>query len=286
VNDIGEAIEIGMHYVSRKASSFIDLPNFVPTRSKMQFQQAAETLDKAIYSIISQRRNQGGEGRQDLLSMLMAARDEEDGSGMSDKLVRDQVMTIFLAGHETTANTLSWIWYLLATHPEVEQRFSDELEQVLGERSPVYEDIEKLSYTNLLITEAMRLYPAAWAVNREVVDDVQIGDYTFKSGDTLMMSQYVVHRSPKFYEQPEKFIPERFAGDLLKKLPSFAYFPFGGGPRVCIGNNFALMETALLLAAIGKKYQLRLVPGHHPVQPEPLVTLRPKGGLKMVVTRR
>lgn len=282
VEGIGEAIEYGLHYVSTKASSFIDLPLSVPTRRNRQFQESAETLNKVIYSIIEERRKSDVTDRADLLSMLLAARDEDDGTGMTDEQVRDEVMTIFLAGHETTANTMSWIWYLLSQHPEVEQKLWNELEAVLGVKRVTADDIPQLPYLNNIITEAMRLYPAAWAINREVVEEVEIGGQTFEKGDTLMMSQYVMQRKPEYFENPDQFIPERFTGDLLKKLPQFAYFPFGGGPRVCIGNNFALMESALLLATIAQRFQLRLVE-NHPVEPEPLVTLRPKFGLRMKV---
>ncbi|MFY0545153.1 cytochrome P450 [Brevibacillus sp. H7] len=286
VDKIGQAIEVGLHYVSTKASSFIDIPLSVPTRSNLKFREAAETLDKAIYAIIDERRRTGNTERTDLLGMLLAARDEDDGTGMTDKQVRDEVMTIFLAGHETTANTMSWIWYLLATHPEAEKKLQSELDEVLGGRTPTVEDIPRLAYVNQIISEAMRLYPAAWAISREVVDEVDIGGQTFHPGETLMMSQYVMHRNPKYYDNPDQFLPERFAGDLLKRIPSFAYFPFGGGPRICIGNNFARMEAALLLAAIAQRCRLPLANPERPVEPEPLVTLRPKNGLPVRVEKR
>ncbi|KZE82206.1 cytochrome P450 [Paenibacillus elgii] len=286
VNDISHAIDVGMKYVTHKATSVIDIPESFPTKSNLEFKQSAATLDKVIFGIIEERRKNPDASRGDLLSMLLAARDEEDGSGMSDQQVRDEVMTIFLAGHETTANTLSWTWYLLSQNPEAEKAFHEELDQVLDGRRPTHSDLEKLPYTQHVVSESMRLYPAAWAINREVQQEVEIGGNTYMPGDTLMMSQYVMHRRRDYFEEPERFKPERFAGDLLKKIPAFSYFPFGGGPRVCIGNNFALMEAALLLATIGSRYTLRLTPDHPPVEPEPLVTLRPKGGLRMVVTAR
>ncbi|MFB0841106.1 cytochrome P450 [Paenibacillus oleatilyticus] len=286
VDDISHAIDVGMKYVTHKATSVIDIPESLPTKSNLEFKQSAATLDKVIFGIIEERRKNPDGSRGDLLSMLLAARDEEDGSGMSDRQVRDEVMTIFLAGHETTANTLSWTWYLLSRNPEAEKAFHEELDRVLDGRRPTYSDLEKLPYTQHVVSESMRLYPAAWAINREVQQEVEIGGNTYKPGDTLMMSQYVMHRRPDYFEEPERFKPERFAGDLLKKIPAFAYFPFGGGPRVCIGNNFALMEAALLLATIGSRYTHRLTPDHPPVEPEPLVTLRPKGGLQMIVTAR
>ncbi|NOU93344.1 cytochrome P450 [Paenibacillus sp. LMG 31456] len=289
LHDIGHAVEVGMKYVSNKASSIFDIPESIPTKSNLEFKQAAKTLDDVIYRIIEERRNNpntNGTG-DDLLSMLLAAKDEEDGTGMTDQQVRDEVMTIFLAGHETTANTLAWTWYLLSSHPEVEHKLWQELDQVLGGRKPTIDDLGKLDYLHQVIWESMRLYPAVWVINREATEEVEIGGHLFKPGDTLMMSQFAMHRNPKYYDHPEQFIPERFAGgELLKRIPQFAYFPFGGGPRVCIGNNFALMEAALILATIGSRYKLSLAPNHPEVEPEPLVTLRPKLGLKMIVAAR
>ncbi|MED1782815.1 cytochrome P450 [Brevibacillus fortis] len=285
-DQIGHAIDVGLKYVANKSSSFIDIPLSVPTKSNREFLESSELLDKTIYSLIEARRNSEGEEHKDLLEMLLAARDEDDGQGMTDEQVRDEVMTIFVAGHETTANTMSWIFYLLATYPEVEKKLHDELSTVLCEKLPTVEDLSQLKYTNLIVQETLRLYPAAWTINREVVEEVEIGGHTYKPGETLMMSQYVMHRNPRYYEQPEQFIPERFDSDLLKRNPAYAYFPFGGGPRVCIGNNFALMEAALLLATIAQRYRLRMAEPNQAVEPEPLVTLRPKNGLPMRLEKR
>lgn len=282
---IGHAIDVGLKYVSTKATSFIDIPLSVPTRSNREFVESSEVLDKTIYGLIEERRK-STDSHTDLLAMLLAARDEDDGQGMTDEQVRDEVMTIFVAGHETTANTMSWIFYLLATHPEVEQKLHDELKSVLGGRLPTVADIPNLTYVNLIISETLRLYPAAWTINREVAEPVEIGGHTYEPGDTLMMSQYVMHRQEKYFEDPDEFRPERFAGDLLKRIPAYAYFPFGGGPRVCIGNNFALMEAALLLATIAQRYRLRLAEPDQKVELEPVVTLRPKNGLPMRLEKR
>ncbi len=189
VDDISHAIDVGMKYVTHKATSVIDIPESLPTKSNLEFKQAAATLDKVIFGIIEDRRKNPDASRGDLLSMLLAARDEEDGSGMSDRQVRDEVMTIFIAGHETTANTLSWTWYLLSRNPEAEKAFHEELDRVLNGRKPTYDDLEKLQYTQHVVSESMRLYPAAWAINREVQQEVEIGGNTYKPGDTLMMSQ-------------------------------------------------------------------------------------------------
>lgn len=283
---IGQAIDVGLKYVSSKASSFIDIPLSVPTRSNREFLASNEVLDKTIYDLIEEGRKNAGSGRTDLLNMLLMARDEDDGKGMTDEQVRDEVMTIFVAGHETTANTMSWIFYLLATHPEVEQKLHEELEAVLGGRLPTAEDVPALVYANHIVQETLRLYPAAWTINREVAEQVEIGGHVYEPGDTLMISQYVMHRDPRYYDEPDRFMPERFAGDLLKRIPAFAYFPFGGGPRICIGNNFALMEAALLLATIAQRYRLQLKEPGQVVEPEPLVTLRPKNGLPMRLEKR
>lgn len=283
---IGQAIDVGLKYVSNKATSFIDIPLSVPTKSNREFVDSSEVLDKTIYDLIEEGRKNESKGRTDLLSMLLMARDEDDGKGMTDEQVRDEVMTIFVAGHETTANTMSWIFYLLATHPEVEQKLHEELEAVLEGRLPTAEDVPKLVYANQIVQETLRLYPAAWTINREVAEQVEIGGHVYEPGDTLMISQYVMHRDPRYYDEPERFMPERFAGDLLKRIPAFAYFPFGGGPRICIGNNFALMEAALLLATIAQRYRLHLKEPGQVVEPEPLVTLRPKNGLPMRLEKR
>lgn len=283
---IAQAIDVGLKYVSSKATSFLDIPLSVPTRSNREFLESSEVLDKIIYRLIEERRKSGETGHKDLLGMLLAARDEDDGEGMTDEQVRDEVMTIFLAGHETTANTMSWIFYLLAKHPEAEQKLHDELKTVLDGRLPTVEDIPRLTYANLIVQETLRLYPAAWMINREVVESVEIGGHTYEPGDTLMMSQYVMHRMEKYFDAPDEFRPERFEGDLLKRIPAYAYFPFGGGPRICIGNNFALMEATLLLATIAQTYKLRLAEPEKPVEPEPLVTLRPKNGLMMRLEKR
>ncbi|MFD2369177.1 cytochrome P450 [Brevibacillus sp. GCM10020057] len=285
-DEIRHAIDVGLKYVANKASSFIDIPLSVPTRNNRRFLESNELLDKVIYSLIDERRRSGDTGRGDLLGMLLAARDEDDGTGMTDEQVRDEVMTIFVAGHETTANTMSWIFYLLSRHTEAEQKLHAELAAVLGDRLPTVADIPHLTYANLIVSETLRLYPAAWMINREAIEEVEIGGHTYQPGDTLMMSQYAMHRDERFYDDPEAFMPERFATDLLKRIPAFAYFPFGGGPRVCIGNNFALMEAALLLATIAQRFRLRLAEPNQVVAPEPLVTLRPKNGLPMRLEMR
>jgi cytochrome P450 len=216
--------------------------------------------------------------------MLLAAQDE-DGSRMTDKQLRDEAITLFLAGHETTANTLSWTWWLLARNPAVEAKLHDELRAVLGGRTPSLDDLPKLVYTNHIITESMRLYPPAWGTARTAVEHHEIAGYAVPKGSGVSFAQWTVHRDPRWYEAPDEFRPERWEGDLMKRLPRFAYFPFGGGPRQCIGNAFALMEAALILATIAQQYRFRLVEGH-PVVPLASITLRPRHGIRAVLEAR
>ena len=269
-------------FASRRGLSGL-IPEAMPTPANLRYKRAVRNLDKIIYRLIRDRRAIG-EDPGDLLSMLLHARDE-DGSQMTDKQLRDETMTLLIAGHDTTALALSWVLYLLSQHPQVENRLLEELETVLGTRAPNLDDLPKLSYTEMVIKEAMRLYPPAWMISREALEDCNIGGYHVPSGTQLIMSQWVTHRDPRFFPNPEEFIPDRWADDLVKQLPVYAYFPFGGGPRICIGNTLAMMETVLILATIVQKFRLTLVPGFS-VIPWTSLTLRPKGGIKMVPTRR
>jgi cytochrome P450 len=276
-NGLRELIDEGHRLITEKIRMEGHEPPEETQKRNLALQQGLERLNQIIYAIIEERRNQPENKRHDLLSSLLR-------TGMTDKQLRDQVITIFLAGHETTANTLAWTWYLLSQHPEVEAKFHEELRRVLNGHAPTYESLKELTYTRMIIQESMRLYPAAWSIGRIAKEDVVIGEYEFKKGEWFMMSQYAVHRDPKWYKNPDEFIPERFEGDFLKTIPTYAYFPFGGGPRVCIGNNFAFMEATLLLATIGQQFKLDLTEGAV-VEPEPLITLVPKG-LQMRVRKR
>jgi cytochrome P450 len=240
-------------------------------------------LDDVMYRMIKARRASGDTG--DLLSMLLAARDEDDNTGMTDEQVRNEAVTLFLAGHETTANALTWTWYLLAQHPEVEARFHAELDRVLEGRDPTPEDFGRLVYTRQVLAESMRLYPPIWVVGREAVCDTQLGGYHLPKGSQVFITTYFVHRDPRWYPDPERFDPERFSEENSVRRPKFAYFPFGGGNRLCIGEGFAWMEGVLVLATIGQRWKFRLA-NDKPVKPDPSFTLRPKGGLKMVAAAR
>ncbi len=234
--------------------------------------------------MIRQRRA-SKEERGDLLSLLLHARDEVDNTGMTDRQVRDEAMTLFLAGHETTALTLSWSWFLLAQNPEAEARLVEEVQSVLGSRPVTADDYPRLPFTEAVILESMRLYPPAYVIGRENLQACEIGSFHAPRGTTMLMSQWVVQRDPRIYDQPEQFRPQRWLEGLAQRLPKYAYFPFGGGPRLCIGNTFALMETVLVLATLARPYHFTLAPGHV-VEPVPTFTLRPRNGILAVLARR
>ena len=216
--------------------------------------------------------------------MLMAAVDE-DGSQMTRQQLRDETMTLFIAGHETTAQMLAWTWYMLGEHPEVETRLHEELQGALGGRAPQGSDFSKLPYLQAVITEILRLYLPAYIIARTSIDPCVIGGYEFPTGSTMLLSQWVMHRDPRYYDAPDEFRPERWIDGLADRLPSGAYFPFGDGPRRCIGQGFALLEAAMVIATIAQRFRFRLVPGH-PVVPEPLITLRPRHGIQMTLEAR
>ena len=255
-------------------SVFQMLPEWVPLPRNIRNRRGVRQLDEIINAIISRRR-ESGEDTGDLLSMLLLAQDD-DGNQMTDKQLRDEVVTLVLAGHETTANALTWTFYLLSQHPEVEARLHAELEAVLGGRAPTFADLRQLSYTNMILKESMRLYPPIPSFARQSLEPVELGGYTLPAGSIFIISPNVVHHDARWWPQPETFQPERFSRDNEKNIEKFAYLPFGGGPRVCIGNSFAEMESVLVLATIAQRYRLRLDPADQPVIPEPTLTLRPR----------
>ncbi|PYR61089.1 MAG: cytochrome P450 [Acidobacteria bacterium] len=241
-------------------------------------------LDHLIYALIAERRA-AGHDRGDLLSMLLMAQDEEDGSGLSDRQVRDEAMTLILAGHETTANALAWMWYLVSQSLGVETRLHEEIDRVLQGRLPGAADLGALPFVEQVVTESMRLYPPAWVVGRRALADYAIGDFVVPARSVVFMSPYVMQRDSRYYADADRFLPERWTPDFKAALPKFAYFPFGGGPRQCIGEPFARMELALLVATIAQRWRLRLVPDQS-VVPRPLITLRPKHGINMTAVAR
>jgi cytochrome P450 len=283
-NAIGEAISLGIETTAQRIVRPNDWWLKLPTPRNRQRRAASALLDQTIMGFIAERRRTG-EDKGDLLSMLLMAVDEDDGGSMTDQQARDEAMTLFIAGHETTANALTWALYLLATHPPAEARLLEELDSALAGRAPTFADLPRLPYTNQVINETMRLYPPAWTITREAQAPVEIGGYTIPAGSIVLMSQYVVQHDPRWWPGPDSFQPERFAPGWEERVPKYAYFPFGGGPRVCIGNQFAQMEAALLLATLASRVHLRLDPAQ-PVEMAPMVTLRPRHGMRMQVEAR
>lgn len=282
---IGGTVDSALKSLVKRMRTLFQVPLWIPTKSNRELKKTLKQLNAVVYSIIEKRRKDT-ESHDDMLGILMDARDEVDGYGMSDQQVRDEVMTIFMAGHETTATALSWTFYLLSQHPEVEAKLFNEIDTVIGNRSPTPSDFMKLPYTQNIISESLRIYPPIHVISRKATEDVSIGDYHFKKGDMFFLSPYVMHHKPEYFDQTEAFIPERFENNYLKTIPSFAYFPFGGGPRVCIGNHFSFMEAVLVLACISQRFRIRLAPDHHEVKPLPLLSLRPRSGLRMIVETR
>ena len=280
---IGKAMTFLMRYYLRRGRSPWRVPASWPTPANRRARREVEYMDSLIYGIISDRKKDTAH-RNDLLSLLMAAM-HEDGSQMTERQVRDESMTLFVAGHETTALSLSWTWYLLGHNPAAEACLHEELGAVLGGRPATVADLEKLPYLNSVVHESLRLYPPAFVMARMNVETVSVGGYEFPPRTTLLASQWVMHRDARFYEQPERFLPERWLDGLESRLPPGAYFPFGDGPRRCIGQGFAQLETALVIAAIAQKFRFRLTEGF-PVVPEPLVTLRPRYGISMSIEAR
>jgi len=256
---------------------------YMPLPAMAQVRRAARQLDAIAYRMIRERRT-NGHMNGDLLSLLMQARDE-DGSGMTDKQLRDEAITFLLAGHETTALSLSWALYLVSLHPEIEQKLHQELQQVLDGRAPEFADMPRLTYTERVIKEAIRLYPPGWAVARTALRNCEIGGYRLGRGDNVVISQWCMHRDARFFSDPLKFDPDRWSAERVQVVPKYAYFPFGAGPRGCVGQSFAMMEAILLLATIAQHFRFTVV-RDHPVIPMPSVTLRPKHGIRMVLHHR
>jgi cytochrome P450 len=275
---VGRSLEHTLRYAFRRTGRFFKLPFGFPAPKNLRYMKAIHTLDAVVYSLIDGRR-ESGEDRGDLLSMLVQARDE-NGEGMSHRQLRDEVMTFLVAGYETTARALSWAFYLLDQNPDEGRKLREELARVLGGDTPSYEDLSRLSYTKMFVQESMRLYPPAWGLARRAKGEDEIQGHRIPKGSRLIISSYVTHRHPAFWEKPEKFEPERFTPELSENRPRYAYFPFGGGPRQCIGVNFATMEATIITAMVAQRFGLTLVPGH-PVEPQADITLKPRYGLPM-----
>ena len=283
-DEIGEAMTVMLEMFNLLMYPFAELLEKLPLPMVKRYERMRLRLDSTIYKIIEERRRNGVD-RHDLLSMLLLAVDEEDGGKLSDIQVRDEAMTLFLAGHETTANALSWTFYLLSQNPVAESRLHAELDDVLGSRAPTTEDVPKLHYAEMVVSESMRLYPPAWGIGRRSLVDQTIGPYRLPEGAIVLLSPFITQRDPRFFAEPEQFKPERWTSEFKASLTPFAYFPFGGGSRRCIGEGFAWTEAILLLSTLCRNWRVRLDQSNA-VEPLALFTLRPKNGIRMRIEHR
>jgi cytochrome P450 len=286
-------LRLAFDLMTSRFRRLLHFPIWVPTRSNIKLRRAISELRQVVDGFIAagrqrmkdrEARHEGNDAPEDLLSRLVEAQDV-DGSRMTDEQLRDEAMTLYLAGHETTALTLSWSWYLLSQHPRVEDKLVSEWQRVLAGRTPTPEDLPNLPYTDAVLAEAMRVYPPVYLIGREAITELELGGYRVKKGYTVFMSQWVNHRDPRYFPEPEEFRPERWEDGLAKRIPKYAYYPFGGGTRVCIGNTFALMEAAILLATIGQKYRFTLDP-NAVIDIDPQITLLPANGIPATLVRR
>jgi cytochrome P450 len=285
-DELAQATLVVLDHIVGRARTFGIVPQWLPTPGNLRYRRALRRLEGAVNTTIASRRRAPGDtARADLLAMLMSARDAETGEGMTDRQLRDEMITVLIAGHETVASALAWAWYLLATDPAAEAKLHAELAAVLGGRAPEVDDLPDLRYTLAVFEEALRLYPPAWIITRKALADDEIGGYRVPANALVVTSPYVTHRQAAVWSDPEAFDPDRFSEARVAGRPRFAYYPFGGGPRVCIGDQFALTEARLIIASVAQRYRLRLVPGH-PIAVEPGVTLRPKHGLMMTLEKR
>jgi cytochrome P450 len=288
----GHVIEQGLDAITHNTAELPAIASFIgiPTPARRRYLRAIEEIDRIVFELIAIGRERlkpgiaGNDVESNLLAMLLLARDD-DGNSMTDQQLRDEVITLLLAGHETTALNLSWTWYLLGTNPEVEQRLHKELDEVVGTRAPEPGDLSKLPYTERVLRESLRLYPPAWRVFRTTNKPFEACGFVLPAGSNILVSQWLTQRDARWFPEPESFLPDRWCENTAAGLPRFAYFPFGGGPRVCIGAGFALMEATLLLAAIAKRFRLRVVPNQR-IEPLVGITLRPKHGIHVEVQKR
>jgi cytochrome P450 len=283
-DQVATALTSVVEILNKKLGAVIRAPSWLPTPHNLEERAASKTLDTILMRIIEERKAAGTD-KGDFISMLLLAADEASGQKMTDKQVHDEAMTLFLGGHETTTIVLTWVWYLLSQHPNVEAKVLDEMNTVLGGRLPTPADLPHLKYTTQVIHEVMRLYPPLWLFNREAVDEVIIDGYRIRKGETVYILPYMLHHDARFFEQPERFMPERFTEGNEKQIPRYAYLPFGGGPRVCVGQSFAMTEIKLILATVLPRFQFSLVPGQE-VKPKTSATLRPKHSIAMELTAR
>jgi cytochrome P450 len=280
VSEIGDAMGVIQGELGRfRLRSLLDLPLWLTRPRSRAFRQAVKLLDGIVYGMIERHRTQAG-GADDLVSLLLAAQDEASRAGMPDRHLRDELMTILLAGHETTAAGLAWTFYLLDRHPSVAATLTDEARRTLGGRGPVYDELSGIPYTLMVFREAMRLYPPAYVFTRMALGEDALGGYRVPAGSIIFISPYTMHRNPAYWPEPERFDPERFRTDPHGQAHRYAYLPFGGGPRTCIGAHFAQIEGHIVLATLAQAFACELVPGRA-IEPQPAITLRPRGGIRV-----
>ncbi|MGB4068864.1 MAG: cytochrome P450 [Nitrospira sp.] len=282
IDRISHALRVSIKYAFDSFHNPLQSPLWVPTARNREFRAATQFMDQLIYGLLAERRRTGAT-HGDLLDLLLHARDEETGAGLSDQELRDEALTIFAAGHETTANALAWTWYLLATHPEAKAQFHEEIDRVLHGRMPSADDLQHLPYTRAIFDESLRLYPPAPAVQRKALTSTTVGGLPLPAGALVLIGTYNLHRHPAFWPNPEQFMPERWLADE-RPAARYAYLPFGAGPRACVGIHFSSVEGPLLLALIGRRYDLHLA--QERVEPQLMVTLRPRGGIRMMIELR
>jgi cytochrome P450 len=281
---IGKAYRTAFAHISDRLNSLQLVPNWLPTKSNRAFAQAKQVLDRAVLELIAARRV-NPDAPRDLLTMLLNARDEQTGKGMPQRQLMDEVLTLLTAGHENIGAALSWTWYLLGKHPDIQNDVYDEIHGQLQGRSPAIDDLPRLPLIKAVFEEALRLYPPGWGELRESISAEEINGFPIPKKAIIILCQWVTHRHPDFWPDPERFNPSRFLPSSIANRHRFAYFPFGGGPRICIGMQFALIEGPLVLATILQRYRIQLV-SDHPVEPDATFTLRPKHGLKVILQPR
>jgi enediyne biosynthesis protein E7 len=281
LHELSRALTLILREGERILWALVPALHTLPGPRMMRLKAALKAFDRSILRLIDRRMN-GEEAQGDLLDLLLAQTDPETGKPVGFQVLRDDLMTMLIAGHETTAMALAWSCMMMSRHPEVRDRVKAEVSEVLGGRAPTLQDLGRLQYTGWVIDEALRIYPPFWTISRKATQDDRLGPYTIPKGATLMMCPYVTHRNPHYWPNPEGFVPERFAAEQSAARPTYAYLPFGGGPRVCLGKNFALMEAKLYLALLAQRYELDLIPGQV-LEPEPMISLRPRAGIHMAI---
>jgi cytochrome P450 len=280
------AVEVFRERMQREISSLVRMPDWLPLPGKLRQRRAVRAVDELIRGLIRERRAAGIPGG-DMLSLMLAAPAPGAGAPLTDQEARDEAATLFVAGHDTTSAALTWLWYALARNPGAERRVRAEVDAVLGERAATYADLPRLRCTEAAVKESLRLYPpSAFLFSRQAMEDVELGGYRLRRGSWVIISPYVMHRDPRHFREPEAFDPGRFAPGRVEEIPGYAYLPFGGGPRVCIGSALATMEMVLVAATVLQRFRMDIAPGQGEVEPELAVVLRPKGGLRMRLTAR